>query len=102
MATKVYGANRATAQEINRAMTTCRLHRLAQVYEMRVVSARRWYRTKVQVAGLLFVAGLISAGGLESYDPARQVPSVAGFITAMGALIWLTVNLLKDDKGGRR
>ena len=64
----------------------------------RVVDHRRWHRTKIAVAVVLFVVAVVCAGGFESQYAMEPMPSFAGFITAIGLLTWLTINIVNDGE----
>jgi len=67
---------------------------------MRVTDWHRWQRTKMSVAGVLFIIALMCAGGAEEPDAYQPMPSFRGFVISMTLCALLTINIYQ--KGTRQ
>jgi hypothetical protein len=65
---------------------------------MMVVDRRRWHRTKIGVAVILFLIDLACAGGLEDETGNAPMPSFVGFATFTALLLWLFINIVQEGK----
>ena len=67
---------------------------------MRVTDWHRWQRTKMAVAGLLFIIALMCVGGAEEPDAYQPIPSMTGFMISMTLCVLLIINIYR--KGTRQ
>lgn len=65
---------------------------------MRVTNQARWRRTKITAAGVLLAIAMLSAGGGDDTMTVVPMPSAVMFITAIGLLTWLTINIIKPGR----
>ena len=62
---------------------------------MRVTNWQRWQRTKIIVAGALFVISMFCFSGLEKPEPFEPMRSFTGCIISMTLCLLLTINIAK-------